>query len=171
LPAMVTTMVAFLAVRVSWTLWVRSHLLTPAHLTSALQPDSIGFGSTSPSGPMTLQPNPPDIANAWIYTTHIVDSAGNVLSSQALASACPGLGANLPTRPPGAGGTIRVVPNGAKSAITDCVTKLSATYHQVVTYQPANRYWIFQWYETAIFLGLSVLLAGFCFWWIRRRVT
>jgi hypothetical protein len=40
-----------------------------------------------------------------------------------------------------------------------------------VTYQPANRYWTFQWYETAVFLGLAVLLAGFCIWWIRHRTS
>jgi hypothetical protein len=38
-----------------------------------------------------------------------------------------------------------------------------------VTYQPASRYWAVQWYETAIFLGLAVILAGICFWQIRRR--
>jgi hypothetical protein len=28
-----------------------------------------------------------------------------------------------------------------------------------------------QWSELAIFLGLSIVLGGFCFWWIRRPVT
>jgi hypothetical protein len=37
-----------------------------------------------------------------------------------------------------------------------------------VTYQPASRYWLLQWYETAIYLALALALAGFCFWWIRR---
>jgi len=27
-----------------------------------------------------------------------------------------------------------------------------------------------QWAELAIFLGLSIVLGGFCFWWIRRPV-
>jgi hypothetical protein len=27
-----------------------------------------------------------------------------------------------------------------------------------------------QWCELAIFLGLSIVLGGFCFWWIRRPV-
>ena len=40
---------------------------------------------------------------------------------------------------------------------------------QVITYQPASRFWAFQWYETAIFLVLAVALAAFCAWWIRRR--
>ncbi|MGH3150375.1 MAG: hypothetical protein ACRDOB_06565 [Streptosporangiaceae bacterium] len=38
-----------------------------------------------------------------------------------------------------------------------------------MTYQPASRYWAFQWYETAIFFGLAIILAGVCFWQIRRR--
>jgi hypothetical protein len=37
-----------------------------------------------------------------------------------------------------------------------------------VTYRPASRFWALQWYETAIFLGLALALAGFSFRWIRR---
>src|ERR1700683_5590740 len=33
-------------------------------------------------------------------------------------------------------------------------------YRQLVTYQPASRFWAFQWYETAIFLALAAGLAG-----------
>jgi hypothetical protein len=36
-----------------------------------------------------------------------------------------------------------------------------------VTYQPASRYWAFQWVETAIYLALALLLAGLCFVRIR----
>jgi hypothetical protein len=32
-----------------------------------------------------------------------------------------------------------------------------------VTYQPASRYWPFQWAETGIYLVLSLALAGYCF--------
>jgi hypothetical protein len=41
----------------------------------------------------------------------------------------------------------------------------------VVIYQPASRYWAFQWSETAIYLLLALLLAGFCTWWISRRLS
>jgi hypothetical protein len=37
-----------------------------------------------------------------------------------------------------------------------------------VTYQPGSRYWALQWYETAIYLALALLLAGLCFLRIRR---
>jgi hypothetical protein len=40
---------------------------------------------------------------------------------------------------------------------------------QLVTYQPASRYWAFQGIETAVFLALAAVLAGFCYWWVRRR--
>ena len=44
-------------------------------------------------------------------------------------------------------------------------------YRQRVTYQAAGRYWALQAYETAIFLALASGLIGFCFWWLRRRLT
>ena len=44
-------------------------------------------------------------------------------------------------------------------------------YHQVMTYQPASRFWPFQWIETS---ALALLAAGFAaaaVWLIRRRAT
>ena len=38
---------------------------------------------------------------------------------------------------------------------------------QVVTYQPASRYWPLQWIETGIYLAFALLLAGLCFLRIR----
>ena len=46
-----------------------------------------------------------------------------------------------------------------------------AQYHQVITYQPASRYWAFQSYETVVFACLSLILIGLCFWWIRSRTS
>lgn len=39
-----------------------------------------------------------------------------------------------------------------------------------VTYQPTSRYWPIQWTETGIYLGLAVILAGFCYWRLGRRL-
>jgi hypothetical protein len=41
---------------------------------------------------------------------------------------------------------------------------------EAITYQPASRFWSLQWYESGIFLGLAIVLSGFCFWWTRRRL-
>jgi len=43
------------------------------------------------------------------------------------------------------------------------------TFHIVVTYQPAGRYWAFQWLETGIYLLLALLAAVACYWWVVRR--
>jgi hypothetical protein len=171
LPAMASTIVVFLAVRIAFTFAVRPRLFAPRHESLALGTSGMGYGSTN-SGPATLMPNPPNIPNAWIYSTHIVDNAGHALTPQVVAASCPSLSLPpLPTGvPPGSSGHVRVeAPPGAQSALQDCVTKISATYHEVVSYQPATRYWGFQWYETAIFFVAALALAGCCFWWIRNR--
>jgi len=171
LPAMATAMATFLGVRIVFTLWVRPHLIAPLHKASAIDPNNVGFGSTN-GGPPTLMPNPPDIPNAWIYSTRFVDNAGHGLTPHFVTTTCPTVGTSFGAPPTVAsgGGAIRIeAPAGAKSALHDCVAKLGATYHQVVTYQPASRYWMFQWYETAIFFAFALALAGFSFWWIRRR--
>jgi hypothetical protein len=41
----------------------------------------------------------------------------------------------------------------------------------VLRYHPDSRFWAFQGYETALFLGLAVILAVFCLWWVQRRLS
>jgi hypothetical protein len=40
-----------------------------------------------------------------------------------------------------------------------------------VTYQPASRYWAFQWLETGIFVALALLAAAGCYWVVTRRAV
>jgi hypothetical protein len=85
---------------------------------------------------------------------------------------CPDLAMPPPDAVAGSGHATPVQgPAGARDALQACVTKLSGTYHGVVTYQPANRYWPFQWIETGAFLALAALLTWLCFYWIRHRTT
>jgi hypothetical protein len=44
-------------------------------------------------------------------------------------------------------------------------------YTEVTSYQPAARFWEFQWIEAGWLLGLSVLLIGVTLWLVRRRAT
>jgi hypothetical protein len=53
-----------------------------------------------------------------------------------------------------------------------CFTRLNAEdYRQHLVYQPANHFWPLQWAELALYLVVSALLAGCCFWWVRRRLS
>jgi len=45
-----------------------------------------------------------------------------------------------------------------------------AKFHEVITYQPAGRYWQFQAEEAALFVGSSLLLAVLLFWWLHHRL-
>ncbi|MDQ2848098.1 MAG: hypothetical protein M3Y77_17490 [Actinomycetota bacterium] len=171
LPAMATTLGVFLGVRLAFSYLVRPHLMSPRHLTTSLAEVTQGFGSTN-GGPPTLFAGPPNLPNAWVYSTRILDADGHGLTSQAALSACPNLALPLPETVPGSGHAVPTqAPADARQAFQTCVTKLSSTYHGLVTYQPANRYWIFQSYETAIFLAAAAVLGWLCFYLIRRRAT
>ena len=178
-PAMAATLVAFVAARLAVIHWIRPHLITPAHQDLAIHTASIvGYGYESTGlfgfgGPSTLQLAPPNIPGAWIYSTQLVGTAGHAISAQFVQSACPALVAGQSARGPaggiGSGGSHSHAPAAAAKALADCAAKVAARFHEVVTYQPASRYWAFQWYELAIFLGAALILAGVCFWDVRRR--
>ena len=54
-------------------------------------PNAMGFFSSN-GGAMQLQPDGPNLPNAWIYSTRIVDRAGHPLSSEVVQRTCPTLG-------------------------------------------------------------------------------
>jgi ABC-type transport system involved in multi-copper enzyme maturation permease subunit len=176
-PAMAVTLFAFVVVRVCITYGIRPRIIGPAHQVLALDPASTGLGSAiSPSlilnslfngGPSSaLAPATPNIPNAWIYSTRVVDGSGRDLTDQVLNADCPGMasGGGTPAGP----GHIQVS-ESARQSMQECVSKVGATYHQLVTYQPADRYWAFQWTELAIYGAAALLLGAFCVWWVRRR--
>jgi hypothetical protein len=37
-----------------------------------------------------------------------------------------------------------------------------------ISYQPGDRFWTFQWIETGIYVGFSVLALGASVWLVRR---
>ena len=62
----------------------------------------------------------------------------------------------------------RACVSGSSQACLAALGKLHL--QQTATYQPASHYWPLQWAETSLFLALALLLAGSCFWWIRRHL-
>jgi ABC-2 family transporter protein len=167
-PAMTATIFVFLGARLAEVFCIRPHLMPPVVQDIALSRASLDFGITN-GGPLVLQANPPNIANSWVYSSRVVDAHGNAPTSAALMRVCP----NLPR--PGNQGAITssriVAPGHARSLIHACIVKLNTVYHEAVTLQPPSRYWPFQWLETGLFVMLALALAGFCIWWVRRRLT
>jgi hypothetical protein len=88
-----------------------------------------------------------------------VSRKGDALTSSELAGICPDIGHDR------GGGTGHVrAPQSVVSGMRDCVARIAATYHEVVTYQPADRNWPLQWYELGLFLAAALLLAAACAW-------
>ena len=170
IPAMLLTLVGFVAVRLAVKIWLRPFLITPLTRSLALDPGSVGYGSSGYlpiAPPATLQPNPPDIPNGWITSIGVVSNHGGAtLTSSELARFCPGINNG---RRPGGGGVEHVpAPQSVVNQLQDCVARVGTRFHELVSYQPASRYWPLQSYELAIFLIAAVVLAALCIWRVRR---
>jgi hypothetical protein len=165
-PAMASALAAFVAVRLAIGHWLRPRLIAPLHFTSPLQlaaangpASSLGAGAVNPAD--------------WILSDQTIDAAGRVigqdggigqngtfgfaLSHQGVTLQGVGLCPNIK---PGSG-------HPGPAALQTCVDKLGI--REMLTYQPISRYWALQWYETALCIGLAVIVGAFCLWWIRRH--
>ncbi|MFZ0995910.1 MAG: ABC transporter permease [Candidatus Dormiibacterota bacterium] len=167
LPAIATTVVAFAATRLAVFLWVRPNLGAPLHVTV---PDIIGASAETP--------NPSD----WITSNQTINAAGHVIGENGIigsgigitfgkthgvtisgVGSCPNI--TIPPLP----GQLRGPGPAGPHLAQECLDQLGV--RDLLTYQPANRYWAFQWCELAIFMILALLLVGICFWWVRRRLA
>jgi hypothetical protein len=145
---MALTLAVFAGALISMTLWIRPHLTAPLSATSAFNALSNNYGLlTQSNGYMQLMPSV-NAPGAWVLSSQVINSGGHVFHGPAPA-AC-------------------VSQTAAFSACQSALGRLHL--RELVLYQPASRFWSFQWYETAIFLALALALAGVCFWWVRRRL-
>jgi hypothetical protein len=182
LPAMAVTLAGFIAARFVVTDWVRAQYMSPVTLMQKLSPKNTGFQLNGPIGShatASVTAQAPNLPNAWVYGADVVNDAGQSPTPAVMQQACPNLGATPPLQfsKDGTGGVSLGSHSTARAsgsiqdAFNHCINTLSANYHAVVTYQPANRFWTFQAMETALFLVLGLVLAGICTWWVRHRVT
>ncbi len=172
LPAMATTLAVFVGVRL-----VVAHFLRPYHLIAPLHrtvPDTAiaAIAFSGPGSPPTWGLAPRD----WLMSNQTINATGHVIGQDGVISDGAG---NIGIGPHGVGIQGLTCPNirlprhstpnpaAANAAIQRCVNQLRI--RDLLTYQPTSRYWTSQWYELAIFLGLALVLSGFCLWWSRRR--
>jgi len=151
-PAMALTLALFAVLQVAMPLWVRPNLFPPDRTVSTLSTfDSVDVPIDS--GTFTVIPDGwGSQPEAWVLSNAAVDMAGKPVS--AVPADC-----------------MQALQSGKAShpALLDCLT--SHGIRIAVTYQPASRYWAFQWTETAIYLGLALALAAYCFWRLVRRLS
>jgi hypothetical protein len=157
LPTMAATLAVFAAVQIAMPLLVRPHLIAPTRFTTAITATNLdSFLIQNNGSPVHVTVRAPD-PSAWIISNQTINAAGHAVNGVSVSLSTGPCVPAAPPRPPFS---------------QDCFTKISQLgYRQQVTYQPANRFWAFQWYEMAVFLALTLALAGSCFWWIRRRLS
>ena len=169
-PAIAVTLAAVVIVQIVMPLVVRAHLVPPETKTVVIEQENIrGLMIQSRDVdadddeliPMTIEIEGPS-PGAWTLSGTTVDADGKAVSVlPAYMRSCVG-----PPPPPGEAVQER------QESRDDCFQRLADDgYRQLVTYQPASRFWTLQWLETGLLVALAGLLTGFCFWRIRRDLS
>jgi hypothetical protein len=148
LPAMAVTLAIVVFAQIAMPTWVRAHLIPPVTTVAALDSEHLTEFMMTPGGEMTVT-GQANLPGAWILSNRSITPTGQPFTGPANPQAC---GENV-----------------SPQACRDWLNTLHL--RQVLVYQPADRFWPLQWYETGIFLGLALLLTALCFWWVRRRLT
>ena len=172
LPAMATTLVAFVAARLAFAQLVRPHLASPAVRDYTLQPSD---GRLRQLQRWTGQPDceSPEHSEFWsIRPTSSTNPAERSPRSTWLRHARSSIWVRPPGNPIGGSGHVRaIVPEGAQQILQQCFAKVGASYHVVTTCRPPNHYWALQWSELAGYLVAALILLGGSTWWVRRRLS
>jgi hypothetical protein len=108
-----------------------------------------------------LQDSPRAGLGDWIIRSTIVDPTGRFVSSDG----------GIRVDPQALGQACAAFPKASsldKSQVGQCLSQLGV--HTIDTFQPGNRFWLFQGIESAIFLLLAAGLVVFAMWLIRRRI-
>ncbi|MFI1994392.1 ABC transporter permease subunit [Actinoplanes sp. NPDC020271] len=141
-PAMALTLLVFVVTQALTPNVVRPHLMTPEHMSAPITAEvvrNLSFLGQQPEISGLKVPG------AWVISTSKLRTAdGGVVPGDAYG---------------------RCVAGSFEKA-ADCLGALDL--HVDVDYQPVSRYWAFQWLESAIYLGLTLLLAAVGLWRIRR---
>ncbi len=147
-PAMAATLAIYIAAVTAMPLWVRAHLTPAVHATQAFDPEAFQQLSLAESNEMHIVGGggPSD---AWILSNQTITPSGQVFTGPGDPQYCG--------------------PEGGPQTCLDWIGTLGL--REDISYHPAGHFWPLQWAEAGIFVAAAILLAGFCFWWTRRRLT
>jgi hypothetical protein len=148
-PAMAATLAVYAVALAAMPLWIREHLAPATHTTEPLDVSSLeSMGFNPETGEMRVLGG--DLpSGAWVLSNQTITPTGEVFDGPVNPQYC-----------------------GRATGPQECEEWIGTLgLRQELTYHPASNFWQLQWAETGVFLAIAVLLAGFCFWWTRRRVT
>jgi hypothetical protein len=159
IPAMAVALAVFAAIQVAVPLWIRPNLLPRDHALvqfAAFPTGDFGDAVVGP-GAYTFAIKVSDVPGqpgSWLLSSGPVNAAGRpdlLLPAVCAKSAI----LNGPPPPP------------PENRWVSCLD--SQGMREAISYQPASRYWPFQWIETGFYLTLALTLTGYCFGRLRRR--
>ena len=152
IPAMIITLVIYLAVQVAVAWLVRPHL-APTH-TSVVAITSQTLQNFNITNDGVIVNGDPPVPGSWLVSRHTVDASGARVDF-------------LPT-------SLMDAPECEPSitkGIDPCLKLIASKgYRQVSVYHLQSQFWQLQRAEAALYGGATAGLVGFCFWWLRRRV-
>jgi hypothetical protein len=153
--SMAVTLAIFAALQVAMPLWIRPHLFPPVHTLTTLSSWASVNVLIRQDATFVLTPDGFSEPEA-----SVVSIGGPVNAAGQPVTAFP-----ADCRP----GAVAGYGKDAQIAMLQCLD--SHGVRIAATYQPAGRYWAFQWTETTIYIALALALAGYCFLRIVWRPT
>lgn len=145
--AMAITLAVFTALQILMPAVVRPHLQPPVTEVVLFRSEAAeGIGITE-EGHVSVQGY--SVPGAWMltFTGDLRDAAGELVSRDDVDRCFTGI----------------------YEQDVACLDAMNL--HYTAEYQPADRYWTFQWLESGIYVLLAGLVAGFTFWRIRRSLN
>jgi hypothetical protein len=151
-PAMAATLAAWSGLAIVTGVYLRRHYETPL----------VTSGFNLPSGAWL-------ISQRWTrYGQPVnVPTVNQVLQKIGAVEAAPGQFGPLPA----AGQSFAPAPPHGSPAANPGQYLLHHGFAQITSYQPASRFWPFQWIEGGWLLALSLLLIAATIWLVRRRAA
>jgi ABC-2 family transporter protein len=144
--AMAITLAGFLAARLPVSLLARPRFLAPLERTFPVA------GTTAPN----------QLSGDWILRAGVYDAQGTLrtggTSGATFGDSAQAVCGTPPNAPP-------------DPLLEQCLANYGPGAYNQEVFQPADRFWLFQTIETALFIALAVLLLLAAIHWVRRRIT
>ena len=145
MPAMAITLVGFMAARLLVQLLARPRFVAPLRRTFPLLGD--------------MAPN--ELTGDWLLRAGVYDATGSRLRGGVFGNFSVAVCGAPPTTTAGAPPT----------TVNQCVAEFGQGAYNLQLFHPADRYWLFQGIETALFVALAALLLLAAVHWVRRRIS